>query len=98
MANIYVIQPAFTTGEISPAVGSRVDLDQYKSALLNAENTVIRPYGGCYRRQGSKYIGELKSSTQDAILSVFTTLKLTRISWKSASSTSGFGKMAPIRA
>lgn len=43
MANIYVIQPAFTTGEISPAVGSRVDLEQYKSALLNAENTVIRP-------------------------------------------------------
>ena len=71
MASIYVIQPAFTTGEISPAVGSRVDLDQYKSALLNAENTVIRPYGGCYRRQGSKYIGELKSSTQDAILVSF---------------------------
>lgn len=71
MANIYVIQPAFTTGEISPAVGSRVDLDQYKSALLNAENTVIRPYGGCCRRQGSKYIGELKSSTQDAILVSF---------------------------
>ena len=71
MANIYVIQPAFTTGEISPAVGSRVDLDQYKSALLNAENAVIRPYGGCYRRQGSKYIGELKSSTQDAILVSF---------------------------
>lgn len=53
MANIYMLQAAFTTGEISPAVGNRVDLDKYKSALLNAENTVIRPYGGCYRRQGS---------------------------------------------
>lgn len=68
MANVYMLQAAFTTGEISPAVGSRVDLDKYKSALLNAENTVIRPYGGCYRRQGSKYIGKLKYSDRDAIL------------------------------
>lgn len=71
MSNIYMIQPAFTTGEISPAVGSRVDLDKYKSALLNAENTIIRPYGGCYRRQGSQYIGELKYSNKDAVLVCF---------------------------
>lgn len=68
MANIYMLQAAFTTGEISPAVGNRVDLDKYKSALLNAENTVIRPYGGCYRRQGSKYIGALKYNDKDAVL------------------------------
>ena len=71
MANVYMIQPAFTTGEISPAVGSRVDLEKYRSALLNAENTVIRPYGGCYRRQGSEYIGELKYSDKDAVLVSF---------------------------
>lgn len=99
MANIYVIQPAFTTGEISPAVGSRVDLDQYKSALLNAENTVIRPYGGCYRRQGAKYIlANSKAALRTLSSLVFTILKLTRTSWKLASNTSGFGKMAPIRA
>lgn len=71
MANVYMIQPSFTTGEISPAVGSRVDLEKYRSALLNAENTVIRPYGGCYRRQGSQYIGELKYSDKDAVLVSF---------------------------
>lgn len=71
MANVYLIQPAFTTGEISPAVGSRVDLDKYRSALLNAENTIIRPYGGCYRRQGSKYIGETKYSDKDTVLVCF---------------------------
>lgn len=98
MANIYVIQPAFTTGEISPAVGSRVDLDQYKSALLNAENTVIRPYGGCYRRQGSSILANSKAALRTLSSLVFTILKLTRISWKLASNTSGFGKMAPIRA
>lgn len=71
MSNVYMIQPAFTTGEISPAVGSRVDIDKYKSALLNAENTIIRPYGGCYRRQGSQYIGEMKYSDKDAVLVCF---------------------------
>ena len=42
---IYISQLAFTTGEVSPDVSSRFDLEQYKSALLEAENVVIRPYG-----------------------------------------------------
>lgn len=71
MSNVYMIQPAFTTGEISPYVGNRSDIDKYKSALLNAQNTTIRAYGGCYRRQGSKYIGEMKYSDRDAILVEF---------------------------
>ena len=40
---IYISQLAFTTGEVSPDVSSRFDLEQYKSALLEAENVVIRP-------------------------------------------------------
>ena len=43
---MYISQLAFTTGEISPDVSRRFDLDQFKSALLLAENAVIRPYGG----------------------------------------------------
>lgn len=57
---VYEIQPAFTTGEISSFVASRVDLEKFKSALLTAENCIIRPYGGLYRRIGSKYIGRCK--------------------------------------
>ena len=71
MSSIYLIQPSFAGGEISPYVANRVDLDKYKSALLNAENTVIRPYGGCYRRQGSQYIGQLKYDDKDAMLVAF---------------------------
>ena len=54
---MYISQLAFTTGEISPDVSRRFDLDQFKSALLLAENAVIRPYGAVARRQGSEYIG-----------------------------------------
>ena len=45
MKPMYIPQLAFTTGEISPDVSRRFDLDQFKSALLLAENAVVRPYG-----------------------------------------------------
>ncbi len=54
---LYAIQPSFATGEISPEVSSRVDLEKYPFALLNAENAYIRPYGAVYKRGGSTYIG-----------------------------------------
>lgn len=68
---IYLIQPSFTTGEISSAVSSRIDLDKYKSALRQAQNAVIRPYGSVYRRQGSKYIGDTKYHDKKSILVKF---------------------------
>ena len=61
MKPMYISQLAFTTGEISPDVSRRFDLDQFKSALLLAENAVIRPYGAVARRQGSEYIGQVKN-------------------------------------
>ena len=60
---IYVIQSSFTTGEISPEVANRVDLDKYQSALLNAENAYIRPYGAVYKRTGSLFCGYAKSAS-----------------------------------
>lgn len=59
---IYAMQSSFTTGEISPEVANRVDLDKYQSALLNAENAYIRPYGAVYKRTGSLFCGYAKSA------------------------------------
>ena len=69
--NIYLIQPSFAAGEISPYVANRVDLDKYKSALLTAKNLVIRPFGGCYRRQGSEFIGKVKYDDKPTVLVAF---------------------------
>lgn len=69
--NIYLIQPSFAAGEISPYVANRVDLDKYKSALLTAQNLVIRPFGGCYRRQGSEFIGKVKYDDKQTALVAF---------------------------
>lgn len=70
---LYISQLAFTTGEVSPDISSRFDLEQYKSALLEAENVVIRPYGAVAKRQGSQYVGQVKYSDKPTRLFEFTT-------------------------
>ena len=59
----YAIQPAFTGGEISPDVASRVDIDKYQLALLQAENAIIRPYGAVTKRPGLLFCGAAKTSS-----------------------------------
>ncbi len=58
----YIIQPSFASGEVSPEVASRVDMEKYAAALLQAENCYIRPYGAVYKRPGSLYCGKAKKS------------------------------------
>lgn len=58
---MYFLQPSFATGEISPDVASRVDLDKYQSALLQAKNFFVRPYGSAYRRPGLEHMADLNS-------------------------------------
>ena len=69
---IYMLQPSFATGEISPDVASRVDLDKYRSALLQAENVFIRPYGSAYRRPGTEYCAEISDGSVFIRLQEFT--------------------------
>lgn len=59
---IYMLQPSFAAGEISPDVASRIDLDKYQSALLQAENVFIRPYGSAYRRPGTEYVATISDA------------------------------------
>ena len=58
----YAIQPAFTGGEISEDVASRIDLDKYALALLQAENTIIKPYGSIRKRPGTEFCGTTKNN------------------------------------
>lgn len=67
----YLLQSAFTGGEISAEVANRVDLDKYQYALLQARNCMVRPYGPIYRRPGMKYIERAKYNNKKAILVPF---------------------------
>lgn len=57
-----ITQNLFTAGEISPNLYSRTETDEYKKGLETATNVVVTPYGPVKKRNGSKFIAELKDS------------------------------------
>lgn len=65
------IQRSFTSGELSPSLQSRADLDKYRSGLNLCENMFIRSQGGVYSRPGMRYIGALSDQTKQARLIPF---------------------------
>lgn len=67
----YLLQPAFTGGEISAEVANRVDLDKYQFSVLQAYNCLIKPHGPIYRRPGMKYMARTKYSDKACILVPF---------------------------
>lgn len=71
MSAYYLLQPSFAGGEISSEVASRTDIDKYQSALLNAENVVVKPYGGLAKRQGTIWVGTAKYADKKCLLVEF---------------------------
>lgn len=71
LTSYYLLQPAFTGGEISAEVANRVDLDKYQLAVLQAYNCLIKPHGPIYRRPGMKYMARTKYSDKACILVPF---------------------------
>lgn len=52
------MQSSFVSGELSPLLKGRVDLDQYYQGMETAENVLIVPQGGLKRRAGTQHIDE----------------------------------------
>jgi len=46
-------QASFTSGELSPALATCVDISQYTSGLKTCENMIIDPKGGVFNRPGT---------------------------------------------
>lgn len=53
-------QTSFTTGEISPRLLGRTDLNQYQNGLAKASNAIIYPHGMIARRPGTKFVAYAK--------------------------------------
>jgi len=51
-----LIQPSFSSGELSPSLRVRVDLARYASGLKTSKNMIIHPQGGASNRPGDKFI------------------------------------------
>jgi hypothetical protein len=58
----YLIQPSFTSGEISPSLQSRVDIEQYQSGAKTIKNFIVDKNGGILNRPGTYFIGEAYDS------------------------------------
>ncbi len=58
MAKTRFIQSSFVSGELSPLLKGRIDINQYYQAAETADNVVIVPQGGMRRRPGTEFIGE----------------------------------------
>jgi hypothetical protein len=50
-------------GEVSIAVGARVDIDKYKTSLEECENFFVQVHGGVSNRSGFEFVCEAKSGT-----------------------------------
>jgi len=59
-----VIQRSFSSGEVAPALYSRVDTTRYATGLKKLRNQYVMRHGGATNRPGTKFIGEVKDSTK----------------------------------
>lgn len=58
MAKSRFIQSSFVSGELSPLLKGRIDINQYYQAVETADNVVIVPQGGMRRRPGTSFVGQ----------------------------------------
>ncbi len=53
-----IVLSSFSSGELSPLVGGRVDVSKYYSGCEELENMVVLPQGGVRKRPGTRFIAE----------------------------------------
>lgn len=58
----------FTSGELDPRMKARDDVAQYSNGLETCENFQVMPFGGLRKRNGTAYVAEVKTSSQDVRL------------------------------
>lgn len=58
-----IVQTSFTSGEISPRLYGRTDIDQYYSSAQEITNFIPTPQGPVIRRAGSKFVEALPAGS-----------------------------------
>jgi hypothetical protein len=61
----------FNSGELSPYVNSRTDIAKYQTGAKTVENMLINSQGPVQRRPGTKFISEVKDSTEPVRIITF---------------------------
>lgn len=58
---------SFNSGELSPYIAGRADLENYRKGCYKLENMYVLPYGGVERRTGTQFMGEALSENTKLI-------------------------------
>lgn len=66
-----IAQNVFTGGEFAPRMYGRTDFEQYENALRECLNWLIFPQGGIMTRPGTRFVAEVKDSTNPTALFSF---------------------------
>lgn len=62
MSELQPLQTNFTSGEVSPYMWARTELQQYANSARQITNFVVRPQGGLLKRSGTIYVAQVKNS------------------------------------
>jgi hypothetical protein len=65
------ISNTFSSGELSPMLDGRTDIQAYYNGVKEAENFIVLPFGGLTRRPGTYYVAAVKNSSAAAHLIPF---------------------------
>lgn len=71
MPKVSPTQHNFTSGEISPRLYGRYDIDKYSHAAKTLKNILIHQAGSGQRRPGTKFVAEVKTSSLKTRLITF---------------------------
>lgn len=71
MGKAKLLQTNFTGGELSPLMMGRTDTVKYQNGAAKLTNMLVRQQGGLWKREGTKYVGEVKDSSKKVILYEF---------------------------
>ena len=61
----FLVQTNFTSGEWSPRLRGRVDLQKFSNSCQTLLNTTVLVQGGATRRTGTYYVAEVKDSSKE---------------------------------
>jgi hypothetical protein len=59
-----VIQTNFSSGEVSPQIRGRVDINKYFNGVKGLLNWIVRAQGGITRRSGTKFVAQTNLATR----------------------------------
>ena len=63
MADSSPILTNFTSGELSPRLNGRIDMDKYYNGASTISNFMVLMHGGLSKRPGTRHIAEIKTSS-----------------------------------